>query len=106
MPLDQDPGIYIYFLAFRPFVRSLVHVCSGKTVGPRGSIFGRKMGPDSAMRGVPLHIFCIDFSQLHPIGSNRPPWAAGESLIIHQTALKKFADLSEIKISTGVSYLY
>ncbi len=44
--------IYIYFLAFRSSVRSLVHVCSIKTVRPRGS-----------MRGVRLHIYYIDFSQ-------------------------------------------
>ncbi len=34
---------------------------------------------DSAMRGVPLHVYNIHFSQCdHPMGSSRPPWAAGE----------------------------
>ena len=33
----------------------------------------------SAMRGVPLHVYYIHFSQCaHPMGSGRPPWAAGE----------------------------
>ena len=31
------------------------------------------------MRGVPLHVYYIYFWQyVHPIGSDRPPWAAGE----------------------------
>ncbi len=34
---------------------------------------------DSAMRGVPLHVYYILFSQYtYPMGSGRPPWAAGE----------------------------
>ena len=37
---------------------------------------------DSAMRGVPLHVYYIHFSQYtHPMGSDRPPLAAGESII-------------------------
>ncbi len=37
---------------------------------------------DSAMRGVPLHVYCIHLSQeTHPMGSGRPPWAAGELII-------------------------
>ncbi len=36
----------------------------------------------SAMRGVDLHIYYIYFGQyVHPIGSNWPPWAAGEYAI-------------------------
>ena len=35
-----------------------------------------------AMRGVPIHIYCIQFCQYtHPMGSGRPPWAAGEYTI-------------------------
>ncbi len=34
---------------------------------------------DSAMRGVPLHVYYIHLSQYaHPMGSGRPQWAAGE----------------------------
>ena len=37
---------------------------------------------DSAMRGVPLHIYYIQFGQCtHPMGHGRPPWAAGEQII-------------------------
>ncbi len=36
------------------------------------------------MRGVPLHVYYIHFRQyIHPIGSDRPPWAAGEFSITH-----------------------
>ncbi len=39
---------------------------------------------DSGMRGVRLHIYYIYFGQLvHPIGSNRPRWAAGEYQIAY-----------------------
>ncbi len=38
--------ILIYFLAFPLSVRLLVHVCSIETAGPRGTIFGRDVGPD------------------------------------------------------------
>ena len=38
---------------------------------------------DSAMRGAPLHVYYILFGQYtHPIGSVRPPWAAGEYQIL------------------------
>ena len=31
------------------------------------------------MRGVPLHVYYIQFGQhTHPMGSGRPPWAAGK----------------------------
>ncbi len=34
---------------------------------------------DSAMQGVPLHVYYIHFAQYsHPMGSGRPPLAAGE----------------------------
>ncbi len=37
---------------------------------------------DSAMRGVPLHVYYIHFGQYtHPMGSDRPPLAAGEYVI-------------------------
>ncbi len=36
-------------------------------------------GPMDMMRGAPLHMYYIQFGQYpHPIGSSRPPWAAGE----------------------------
>ncbi len=39
--------------------------------GPMDMIFG--------MRGVPLRVYYIKFSQYtHPMGSGRPPWVAGE----------------------------
>ncbi len=39
--------------------------------------FGKVL--NSVMRGVPLHIYYIQFSQYtHPVGSGRPPWTAGE----------------------------
>ncbi len=38
---------------------------------------------DSAMRGVPVHVYYMHFSQYaHPMGSGRPQLAAGEYLII------------------------
>ena len=38
----------------------------------------------SAMRGVPLHVYYINFGQYtHPMGSDRPPWAAGEYYITY-----------------------
>ncbi len=42
--------------------------------GPIDMIFGME-------RGVPLHVYYIQFGQYtHPMGSARPPWAAGELL--------------------------
>ena len=36
-------------------------------------------GPKDMMRGIALHVYYIPFGQYaHPIGSGRPPWAAGE----------------------------
>ncbi len=38
-----------------------------------------------AMRGVPLHVYYIQFGQYtQPMGSGRPPWAAGEYLIVSE----------------------
>ena len=43
---------------------------AAKTVGPR------------EVRGVPVHLYCIEFGQCtQPMGSGRPPWAAGEYVI-------------------------
>ncbi len=40
---------------------------------------------DSAMRGVPLHLYYMHFSQCaRPMGSGRPQWAAGEYDVILQ----------------------
>ncbi len=34
---------------------------------------------DSAVRGVPFHVYYLHFGQYaHPMGSGRPQWAAGE----------------------------
>ncbi len=39
---------------------------------------------DSAMRGAPLHVYYIQLGQYtHPMGSSRPPWAAGEYVILY-----------------------
>ena len=47
------------------------------------------------MRGVPLHIYCIHFSQqTDPMGSGRPPWEAGEYgyfSILHTKVVTWFA---------------
>ncbi len=38
-----------------------------------------KKPPDEALRGVRLHVYYIHFGQyIHPIGSDRPLWVAGE----------------------------
>ncbi len=38
---------------------------------------------DSAMRGVPLNVYCMHYGQYaHPMGSGRPQLAAGESNIV------------------------
>ena len=62
--------------------------------GPMDMIFGEWVDIDdrmpifcksrgSAMRGAPLHVYYIQFSQYtHPMGSGRPPWAAGEYVMV------------------------
>ena len=47
--------------------------------GPIDMIFGMGLDIDDRMRGAPLHVYYIQFGQYtHPMGSSRPPWAAGE----------------------------
>ena len=42
------------------------------------------------MRGAPLHVYYIQFGQYtHPMGSGRPPWAAGEFIILQQNTIKR-----------------
>ena len=55
-----------------PSVRPSITTAPAAANGPMDMIFG--------MRGVRLHIYYIQFGQYtHPMGSGRPPWAAGES---------------------------
>ncbi len=47
-----------------------------------GSIMPRPQHCATAyLRGVPLHVYYMQFSQdTHPMGNGRPPWAAGECI--------------------------
>ena len=63
-----------------PVLASCQCGCKGAKIGisPRA-----EASHDSAMRGGRLHIYYIYFGlQVHPIGSNRPPWAAGKYKIL------------------------
>ncbi len=114
VPISQYWTNHLYIFPSFPSVRPLVHVCSIKTVGPRGSIFDVSIYITyiSVSKSTPLSVtgphgqlasyifpgfpgvfstpschshwtygleYYIHFGQyIHPIGSDRPLWAAGE----------------------------
>ena len=61
----------------------------GVDIDDRMPIFGKSRSQaeasrDSALRGGPLHVYYIQFRQYaYPMGSGRPPRAAGELYIVN-----------------------
>ncbi len=71
-------------------VRSSVTTSPAAANRPTDRIFCPKneASRDSAMRGVPLHVYYIHVSQYaHPMGSGRLQWTAGENMYTMHEAL-------------------